>query len=74
MVITNIRLLTNDFTRKSWIYLLKEKYKAFNKFKEFKVVVKRKSGFSLKILRFDRGEEFTSNEFYNYCKSQSIRQ
>ena len=64
----------DDFTKKSWIYLLKEKYKAFNKFKEFKVVVKRQSGFSLKILRFGRGEEFTSNEFYNYCKSQSIQQ
>ena len=56
----------DDLTRKTWIYLLKEKYEAFNKFKEFKVLVKRQSGCNIKILRFDRGEEFTSNEFYNY--------
>ena len=55
-----------NFTRKTWIYLLKEKYEAFNKFKEFKVLVERQSGCNIKILRYDRGEEFTSNEFYNY--------
>ena len=50
----------DDCIRKTWIYLLKQKSKAFNKFKEFKVLVERQS---------DRGREFTSNEFYNYCKS-----
>ena len=59
----------DDFTRKFWIYLLKEKSKVFNKFKEFKVLVERQSGCNIKILRSDREGEFTSNEFYNYCKS-----
>ena len=27
------------FTRKNWIYLLEEKFKAFNKFKEFTILV-----------------------------------
>ena len=62
----------DDFTRKTWIYLLKENFKAFNKFKEFKVLIERQSGCNIKILRSDREEEFTSNEFYNYCKSQGI--
>ena len=31
----------DDFTTKTWIYLLKEKYEAFKKFKEFKVLVER---------------------------------
>ena len=59
--------------KKTWIYLLKENFEAFNKFKEFKVLVERQSGCNIKILRFDRGWEFTSNEFYNYCKSQKIQ-
>ena len=54
----------DDCIRKTWIYLLKQKSKAFNKFKEFKVLVERQS---------DRGREFTSNEFYNYCKSYGIQ-
>ena len=62
----------DDFIRKAWFYLLKEK-QAFNKFKEFKVLVERQSGCNIKILRSDRGGEFTSNEFYNYCKSQGIQ-
>ena len=61
----------DDFTRKTWIYLLEEEFEAFSKFKEFKVLVERQSGCNIKILRSDRGE-FTSNEFYNYCKSQGI--
>ena len=39
---------------------------SFNKNFEFFKLVKRQSGCNIKILRFDRGEEFTSNEFYNY--------
>ena len=43
--------------KKNWIYLLKEKSKAFNKFKEFKVPIERQSGCNIKILRYDiRGE------------------
>ena len=59
---------------KTQIGLLKEKTKAFNKFKEFKVLVERQSGCNIKILRSYRQGEFTSNEFYNYCKIHGIRQ
>ena len=51
----------DDFARKTQIYFLKENFDAFNKFKEFKVLVERQSGCNIKILRYDRGGEFTSN-------------
>ena len=52
-----IQTFIDGFTRKTWIYLLKEKSKAFNKFKEFKVPIERQSGCNIKILRYDiRGE------------------
>jgi hypothetical protein len=50
----------NDFSRKTWIYLLKEKSEAFGVFKKFKVFVEKQSGFYIKVLRSDIGNEFTS--------------
>ena len=43
----------DDFNRKTWVYFLK------NKFKSFKVYVQKQSGWFIKILRTDRGTEFT---------------
>ena len=63
----------NDYTRKIWIYFLREKSEAFNKFKEFKALVEKQRGYHLKTLRSDRGGEFTSNEFNDYCKQEGIR-
>ena len=37
----NILTFINNFTRKTYIYLLKEKYEAFCKFKEFKILVEK---------------------------------
>lgn len=39
----------------------------FNVFKKFKAFVELQSGFSLKRLKSDRGGEYTSHEFLNYC-------
>lgn len=61
-------LFVDDFSRKNWVYFLKKKSEAFEKFKEFKAFVEKQSGFVLKTLRSDRGGEFTSDEFYDYCK------
>ncbi|CAM8990990.1 unnamed protein product [Rhodiola kirilowii] len=65
--------LVDDFSRKTWVYFLREKSEAFRTFKEFKTFVEKQSGYTLKTLRSDRGGEFTSNEFSSYCRTEGIR-
>ncbi|KAK8916713.1 hypothetical protein KSP39_PZI022778 [Platanthera zijinensis] len=64
--------LTDDFSRYSWIYFLQQKSEAYTKFREFKALAEKESGHSLKCLRTDRGGEFTSQEFQDYCRSLGI--
>ena len=42
-------------------------------FKQFKVMVGKKSGHYIKILRTDRGEEFASNDFLSFWKTNGIK-
>ena len=55
-----------DFTRMMWVAFLKENSKEFKKFKMFKNRVENESGVKCKCLRYDRGGDFTSNEFNNF--------
>ena len=63
----------DDFNRKLWVYILKEKSAAFTTFKNFKALVEAESGYKLKTLRSDRGGEYTSNMFQEYCREQGIK-
>lgn len=63
----------DDYSRKAWVYLLKEKSEAFNYFKLFKRKVEIETGKNIKCLRTDRGGEYTSNEFSDFCKEEGIR-
>lgn len=62
----------DDFTKKSWIYLLKTKDEAFEYFKEFKAMVENQSNYVIKILRSDRGGEYMSREFQNFRRHNGI--
>ncbi|MCI44253.1 retrovirus-related pol polyprotein from transposon tnt 1-94, partial [Trifolium medium] len=64
---------TDDFSRKTWIYIMKEKSAAFANFKTFKALVEKESGCSILCLRSDRGGEYTSNEFNEYCSAEGIK-
>ncbi|KAH9294928.1 hypothetical protein KI387_038516, partial [Taxus chinensis] len=39
---------------------------------QFKALVEKQSGHYIKVLRMDRGGEFISNEFINFCRSHGI--
>jgi transposase InsO family protein len=52
---------------------LKSKDEVFNKFKEFKALIKNISERKIKILRSDNGGEYTSKEFVNYCEDVEIK-
>jgi hypothetical protein len=64
---------TDDYTRKTWIYFLHEKSGAFDVFKQFKSLVETESSCLIQCLRSDRGGEYTSNEFKEFCSSAGIK-
>ncbi|GKC60833.1 ribonuclease H-like domain, reverse transcriptase, RNA-dependent DNA polymerase [Tanacetum coccineum] len=67
-----IFLLVDDYSRYMWVYFLTMKDQAFNTFKEYKKSIENELRTTLKMLRMDRGGEFTSNEFMQYCKENGI--
>ncbi|KAL4575763.1 hypothetical protein LXL04_011848 [Taraxacum kok-saghyz] len=62
----------DDFSRKLWIYFLKEKSETCPTFKNFKVYIERQSGHQIKTLISDGGGEYTSNHFLDYLKENGI--
>ena len=65
-------VFTDDFSRKSWVYFLKSKGEAFQKFQEFKAQVEKETGHPIITLRSDRGGEYLSNAFVAFCKNHGI--
>jgi transposase InsO family protein len=63
----------DDFSRKTWLYLLAEKGETFEKFKHFKTKVEKETGMSIRCLRSDRGGEYTSQVFQEFCSTQGIK-
>jgi hypothetical protein len=58
----------HDFSRKTWIYLLRKKSNVFKKFKEFKSLVENKANKNIKVIRTDNCGEFCGNNFEQFCK------
>ncbi|WVZ23807.1 hypothetical protein V8G54_002351 [Vigna mungo] len=65
--------IIDDFSRRVWIYVLKNKSKTFQKFKEWHTQIENQLGCRLKCLRTDNGLEFVSEEFNGFCKEKGIR-
>ena len=63
----------DEFKIKSRVYFLKDKSDAFSSFQKFKALVENQSGYTIKILRTDRGSEYVLNEFLNFCKTHGIQ-
>ena len=62
----------DDFSRKTWVYLLKHKSEVFGYFKTWKWKVEKQSGKKMKCLRTDRGGEYLSAEYKAFLEKEGI--
>lgn len=63
----------DDFSKKLFIYFLKNKSDVFESFVEFKAYVENQTEKKIKIFRTDNGLEYLSKEFTKFCKSNGIQ-
>jgi hypothetical protein len=56
----------DDFSRFTWVYILKKKDIVFEKFKEFRALAKKKCGEPVKCLKFDNGGEHVNRAFEGF--------
>ncbi|KAB2608298.1 hypothetical protein D8674_011466 [Pyrus ussuriensis x Pyrus communis] len=57
----------------TWVYFLRYKSEALEYFKRFKAMTELQYGYKIKYLRSDRGGEFLSSEFNDYCNVSRIQ-
>ncbi len=65
--------LIDDHTRKVWFHFMKHKGEMFQHFLNFKAMVEKEKGVSIKCLRFNGRGEYFSNEFSEYLKEHGIQ-
>ena len=66
-------LVIDDFSRLTWVSFLREKSDAFEKFKKFNALAENHIGRKLKAIHSDRGEEFLSRDFKEFCDRHGIK-
>ncbi|KAD6795292.1 hypothetical protein E3N88_06188 [Mikania micrantha] len=62
----------DDYSRRVWVYVLKNKHETFSKFKEWNVLVENQTGNKVKKLRTDNGLEFCNKDFSQLCKLEGF--
>ncbi|KAA3479439.1 Retrovirus-related Pol polyprotein from transposon TNT 1-94 [Gossypium australe] len=63
----------DDLSRKTWAYFLQEKSEALTTFKAFKAIVEKEVECPIQVLRTDRGGEYNSHEFTDFCNTHEIK-
>jgi hypothetical protein len=63
----------DDHIRKVWVYFMKHKGEVFQHFFNFKTMVEKEKGVSIKCLRSDGRGEYFSNELSEYLKEHGIQ-
>ena len=62
----------DDFSKKTWIQLIKPKSKALQALKAFKLMAEKQHGRVIKVLRIDGGGNFNLVEFSEFCKVKGM--
>jgi transposase InsO family protein len=63
----------DDHTKKVWVYFMKHKGEVFQKNLNFKAMLEKEKGVSIKCLRSDGGGKYFSKEFNEYLKEHGIQ-
>ncbi|KAL2228540.1 UNVERIFIED_CONTAM: Retrovirus-related Pol polyprotein from transposon TNT 1-94 [Sesamum indicum] len=63
---------TYDHSRYGYVYLMRYKFEAFGRFKEFRLEVENQTSRKIKTLRSDRGGENLSGKFLDYLDKNGI--
>jgi len=63
----------DDYSRYGYVYLLPHRYEALDVFKRFVAVVETQLDRRVKTLRTDRGREYLSHMFKEFCEEKGIR-
>jgi hypothetical protein len=66
-------IFIDDYSIICSIYFLKAKSDTFDKFKEYKAFIEKKTGKHIRIIRMDNGGDFESLQFEDFCKSVGIK-
>ena len=62
----------DDYSRYVWVYIIRKKGQAIDKFKEFIALSENTTGKRIKRFRSDNGGEYFSGEFDAICKERGI--
>ena len=62
----------DDYSRYGYVYLMRQKSKTFEKFKEFRVEVENQLGKRIKAIRSDRSGEYLLGDFKDYLTQNEI--
>ena len=63
---------TDDYSRFGYVYLMKQKSEAFEKFKEFRAKVENQLDKHIKAIRSDHGGEYLLGNFKDYLTENGI--
>jgi transposase InsO family protein len=66
-------LVVDDCSRYMWLELLASKSEALQYFRKIKMAAEVESGHRLKAFRSDRGGEFNSGAFIEFCDEHGIK-
>ena len=62
----------DDYLRYGYVYLMRQKFEAFEKFKEFRAEVENQLGKCIRAIRSDRGGEYLLGDFKDYLTENGI--
>jgi len=64
--------IVDDFSRATWVFLLKDKSETYNKIMEFCSMVQTQFGATIQRVRSDNGTEFINRPLHTYFREHGI--
>ena len=68
----NFITFTDDYSGYGYVYLMCNKFEAFEKFQEYKVEAEKQLGVHIKQLRSDQGNEYLFGDSKSYLDKEGI--